>query len=63
METMTPIKALRRLTGIFDPDHAVSILAFVNLLARKMDNCELLEDEFLINQFKKIGIDLDLEEK
>lgn len=56
----TPIKALRLLTGMFDPDHAVTILAMVNLLARKLDNCELLEDSFLVSQFAKAGIELDL---
>ena len=61
MKELTPIKAIRTLTGMFNPDHAVTILAFVNLLARKLDNDDLLDDEFLKAQFEKIGIKLILE--
>lgn len=57
---MTPVQALRQITGIFSQDHAIHILAFANLLARKLDNCPLLDDEFLKEQFLKIGIDLEL---
>ena len=60
MRKLTPIQALRLLTGMFDPDHAVHILAFVNLLARKLDNDPNLQDDFLKEQFNKIGIDLIL---
>ena len=59
---LTPIEALRRLTGIIDPNRAVLIIGYVNLLARYLDKCDLLEVDFLKNQFRKIGIDLILEE-
>lgn len=60
MRKCTPIQALRLLTGMFDPDQAVNILAFVNLLARKLDNDPNLQDDFLKEQFRKIGVDLIL---
>lgn len=60
MRQCTPIQALRLLTGMFDPEQAVHILAFANLLARKLDNDPNLEDDFLKEQFNKIGIDLIL---
>ena len=63
MRKLTLIQALRLLTGMFDPDQAVHILAFVNLLARKLDNDPNLQDDFLKEQFKKIGIDLILNEE
>jgi len=63
MKKLTPIKALRLLTGIFNPDQAVSILVYVNLLARWMDKDNILDKEFLLEQFRKIEIELDLENK
>ena len=61
MKKLTPIQALRLLTGMFDPEQAVHILAFANLIARKLDNCPNLQDDFLKEQFNKIGIELILE--
>ncbi len=61
MRKMTVIEALRQLTNIIDPKQAVNIIAFVNLLARKLDNCPSLQDNFLVEQFKKINIELILE--
>ena len=63
MKKLTPIQALRLLTGMFDPDQAIHILAFANLIARKLDNCPNLQDDFLREQFLKIGIDLILDDK
>ena len=60
LKKCTLIEALRLLTGIFDPDRAVTILVFVNLIARKLDNDPILDDDFLLEQFKKIGIELVL---
>jgi hypothetical protein len=45
---------------MFNPDHAVTIFALCNLIARKLDNCETLQDDFLKDQFLKVGIELDL---
>ena len=61
VKKLTPIQALRLLTGMFDPNQAITILAFVNLIARKLDNCPNLQDDFLKEQFNKIGIELILE--
>ncbi len=63
MKELTPIKALRSLTGIYRQGYEIQILVFVNLLARYLDHDELLEDSFLLEQFEKIGIKLILENK
>lgn len=63
LKQMTLIEALRTLTGMFNPDHAIHVLAFANLIARKLDNDPILDDEFLLEQFRKIGIELVLNEK
>jgi hypothetical protein len=61
MEDMTPIQALRLLTGIFNPKDAITILTRVNLIARYLDHDKLLQDSFLRKQFEKIGINLILD--
>lgn len=63
MKKYTPIKLLRVLTGMFDPDQAVNILSFVNLIARYLDNDPNLDPEFLKDQFKLIGVELILDEE
>ena len=60
MRTLTPIKALRALTGIFKPEQALGILVYVNLLARYLDKDLILEESFLLDEFEKINIKLDL---
>lgn len=60
MKELTPIQALRLLTGMFDPDQAIHILAFCNLIARKLDNDPNLDDEFLLEQFRKINVELKI---
>ncbi len=54
---------LRVLTGMFDPEQAVNILSFVNLIARYLDNDPNLQEEFLKDQFKLIGVELILDEE
>ncbi len=63
MRKYTPIKMLRVLTGMFDPEQAVNILSFVNLIARYLDNDPNLQEEFLKDQFKLIGVELILDEE
>jgi hypothetical protein len=63
MRELTPIEALRLLTGCFDPKNAINILVLVNLLARYLDNDPILEEEFLIMTFKNVGIKLILGDK
>jgi len=63
MRELTPVKALRELTRIINPKQAVTIIMLVNLLARYMDNDELLDKNFLIETFEKTGIKLILEGK
>ena len=58
---LKPIEALRVLTGMFRPADAVNILALVNILARYLDGDESLDPNFLIDTYKEVGIDLDLE--
>jgi hypothetical protein len=55
---LTPIQAIRKLSGIFFPEQAVNILALVNLLARYLDEDPILEKEFLLKKFEEIGIKL-----
>lgn len=57
---LKPIKAIRLLTGIIDPKNSITILGLVNLLARHLDKCDILETEFLLETFRKSGIELDL---
>lgn len=59
---LKPIKAIRMLTAMFNPEHAVTILALVNLLSRHMDKDQNLCTEFLLDRFSKAGIELDLNE-
>lgn len=61
LKELTPIQALRLLTGMFDPKQAINILVFVNLIARYLDKDPLLERDFLLSQFEKAGIKLVLE--
>ena len=60
---LTPIKALRRLTGIIKEDQAINILVYCNMLARWLDKDELLERDFLLDTFARIGVELELEER
>jgi hypothetical protein len=61
LKKLTPIKALRLLTGMFPEDQAIQVLAFCNLIGRYLDKDDNLEKDFLLSQFEKIGINLVLE--
>jgi hypothetical protein len=54
------MEAIRLLTGMFNPDHAISILAYVNLIARDYFNDA--SSDFVDEQLLKIGIKLKREE-
>lgn len=61
LKELTPIKALRFLTGIIETSTIMQVLFSINLIARYLDNDDNLEKEFLLEQFKKIGIKLILD--
>ena len=61
LRKLTHIEAIRLLSGMFNPDQAVNILAFINLIAR--NSLGDAEDDFTDEQLLKIGIQLKREEK
>lgn len=63
MHKLTPIQAIRFLTAIINPEQAVNVLAYVNMLARWLDNDKLLDRTFLLGTFSEIGIALILEDR
>ena len=56
MKKLTHIEAIRLISGMFRPENAVNILAFINLVAR--NNLGLAEDDFTDEQMKKLDIKL-----
>ena len=56
------LEAIRLLTGMFNPEHAVTILAMVNLIARhykKLDSDIVeVDEDFFAEQMSKIGMDI-----
>jgi hypothetical protein len=56
----THLQAIRLLSGLFDPNDAVTTLAFVNLIARhakKQDNDFVtVDDNFFDEQMAKLGL-------
>ena len=60
IKILTRMEAIRLLTGMFNPDHAVSVLVFVNLIARDYFND--VDTNFADEELLKIGIKLKREE-
>jgi len=58
LSQLTTVQAIRRLTGIINPEHAVDIIAMVNLIARYMDKDPILEKSFFDEVMAKIGIQI-----
>lgn len=61
LRKLTHIEAIRLLSGMFNPEQAVNILAFINLIAR--NSLGDAEDNFTDEQLFKIGIKLKRDEK
>jgi hypothetical protein len=63
MTKLTPVRTIRLMTGIIDPNISVALLCKINLLARWLDKDPNLDREFLLGVFREHEIELDLEDR
>jgi hypothetical protein len=61
MKELTHIEAIRLLSGMFNPDHAINILSFINLIARNYLGDAT--DSFTDEQLTRIKIKLKREKE